>query len=185
MEGYRQAFSSRYGADREVALLELLDPERGLGPPSRHGSGPTVDAEAEAARRAWLRTTAAEALRTRRLTVRLKEPDVTRLAGTGPPPDLAPISVDLSCFVLAGSAEDVDSGDFRLLIGPNLGAQAAGRTLGRFADLLGPTAAVPPSRSRPRCVTGSPVGSTPSSCTSPADRGPRTSPCGRSSTTTR
>jgi thiopeptide-type bacteriocin biosynthesis protein len=138
LEGYRQAFSSRYGADREVALLELLDPERGLGPPSRYGSGPTVDAEAEAARRAWLRTTAAEALRTRRLTVRLKEPDVARLAGTGPPPDLAPISVDLSCFVLAGSAEEVDFGDFRLLIGPNLGAQAAGRTLGRFADLLGP-----------------------------------------------
>ncbi|QBR92595.1 lantibiotic dehydratase [Nocardioides euryhalodurans] len=138
LDGYRQAFSNRYGADREVALLELLDPERGLGPPSRHGTGPTVDTEAEAARRAWLRTTAAEALRSRQLAIRLEESDVARLAGPGPPPDRAPISVDLSCFVLAGSAEDVDRGAFRLLIGPNLGAQAAGRTLGRFADLLGP-----------------------------------------------
>ncbi len=138
LDGYRQAFSNRYGADREVVLLELLDPERGLGPPSLHGSGPTVDTEAEAARRAWLRTTAAEALRTRQLAVRLEESDLARLAGPGPTPDRAPISVDLSCFVLAGSAEDVDRGDFRLLIGPNLGAQAAGRTLGRFADLLGP-----------------------------------------------
>ena len=137
LDGYRRAFSSRYGADREIALLELLDPERGLGPPSNYGSGPAVDTQAEAARRAWLRMTAAEALRTRQLAVRLEEPDVARLADAGPPPDRAPISVDLSCFVLAGSAEDIDRGDFRLLIGPNLGAQAAGRTLGRFADLLG------------------------------------------------
>jgi thiopeptide-type bacteriocin biosynthesis protein len=136
--GYRQAFSSRYGADREVALLELLDPERGLGPPSRHGSGPAVTGEAEAARRAWLRTAASEALRTRQLAVRLEKSDIARLAATGPPPERAPISVDLSFFLLAGSAEDVDRGAFRLLIGANLGAQAAGRTLGRFVDLLGP-----------------------------------------------
>ena len=29
---FRQAFVDRYGRDREVPLLELLDPDRGLGP---------------------------------------------------------------------------------------------------------------------------------------------------------
>ena len=63
---------------------------------------------------------------------------MAELAPGGPPPGRAPISVDLSIFVLAGSAAELDRGDARLLIGPNLGAQAAGRNLGRFADLLNP-----------------------------------------------
>jgi thiopeptide-type bacteriocin biosynthesis protein len=41
-------------------------------------------------------------------------------------------------MVGAGSAEAIDRGDFLLVIGPNVGAQAAGRNLGRFADLLAP-----------------------------------------------
>jgi lantibiotic biosynthesis protein len=40
-------------------------------------------------------------------------------------------------FVVAGSATDVDNGRFQVVVGPNLGAIAAGRDLGRFADLLG------------------------------------------------
>ena len=43
---------------------------------------------------------------------------------------------------MAGSPADVDSGRFRIVVGPNLGASAAGRNLGRFADLLGEQASV-------------------------------------------
>ena len=32
---------------------------------------------------------------------------------------------------------DVDEGRFQVVVGPNLGASAAGRNLGRFADLIG------------------------------------------------
>ena len=139
LDGYRRAFSSRYGADREVALLELLDAERGLGAPATFG-GPRDPAEAAAAarRHARLRQIAVDALRDRRLAVRLDEETVAQLAAAGPPPERAPISVDVSIFVLAASAAELDRGDIRLLIGPNLGAQAAGRNLGRFADLLDP-----------------------------------------------
>jgi hypothetical protein len=38
---YRQAFEGRYGADRDVPLLELLDPAAGLGlPPDAPGACP-------------------------------------------------------------------------------------------------------------------------------------------------
>jgi thiopeptide-type bacteriocin biosynthesis protein len=40
-------------------------------------------------------------------------------------------------FVIAESAQAVDHGDFRMVLGPNLGSGAAGRVLGRFADLIG------------------------------------------------
>ena len=36
-----------------------------------------------------------------------------------------------------GSPEALDRGEFKVALGPNLGAAAAGRNLGRFADLLG------------------------------------------------
>jgi thiopeptide-type bacteriocin biosynthesis protein len=138
LEGYRTAFLNRYGSDREVALLELLDPERGLGPPSGHGSAQIGgDAGRFALRQATLRAIAIEAVRDRRLAVELDEATVAKLELSRPTTATAPVSLDLAVFVLAGSAADIDSGDFRLLIGPNLGAQAAGRNLGRFADLLG------------------------------------------------
>ena len=34
----------------------------------------------------------------------------------------------------------MDRGDYTLVVDPNLGAQAAGRGLGRFTDLFGPPA---------------------------------------------
>ena len=34
LDAYRRAFEARYGPDREVPLLELLDANFGLGPPS-------------------------------------------------------------------------------------------------------------------------------------------------------
>ena len=64
-------------------------------------------------------------------------PRSTVLRSSSPSAESAPVSLDIAVFVLAGSAAAIDAGDFELLIGPNLGAQEAGRNLGRFADLLG------------------------------------------------
>ena len=45
---------------------------------------------------------------------------------------------DSNLLVAARSAAAIDDGAFTVVVGPNLGAMAAGRNLGRFADLLGP-----------------------------------------------
>ena len=134
LTSYRRAFTARYGGDREVGLLELLDPLRGLGPPTTEP--PTTPTQSGQQRDAVLRGLATEALRDRRTTVILTEADLDALT-TPVPTRFAPVSVDLTVFVLAHSAAHIDAGDFQLLLGPNLGAQAAGRTLGRFASLLG------------------------------------------------
>ncbi|HEX2498854.1 MAG TPA: lantibiotic dehydratase family protein, partial [Actinomycetes bacterium] len=133
---FRRAFVERYGVDREVPLLELLDPHRGLGPPPPVSTQSNLDPARLGTRHAALRRLAAEALRDHRLVVELDDDTVERLTTNDPTPATAPFSLDVSVFVLAESAAAIDTGDFRLLAGPNLGAQAAGRNLGRFAYLL-------------------------------------------------
>ena len=138
LASYRQAFISRYGHDREAPLLEMLSAHRGLGPPSPHGHafvGP--DPQASARRSQLLLQLACGALHDRRPEIALDETHLTRLQTWRPTPDRAPRSLDINLLVGASSADAIDRGDFTVVVGPNLGALAAGRNLGRFAGLLG------------------------------------------------
>jgi thiopeptide-type bacteriocin biosynthesis protein len=138
LDAYHRAFETRYGTEREVPLLELLDPNFGLGPPSPfHGAAPGGDPRKAALRQQTLYDLGITALREQQLVVELDEERLARLESWSPASETAPDSLDLSLFVVARSATDVDDGRFQVVIGPNLGAIAAGRNLGRFADLLG------------------------------------------------
>ena len=139
LTAYRGAFEARYGHEREVPLLELLDPEFGLGPPPAHSHGGPSALEPRKAelRSQTLLDLALSALREHRLVADLDDDDLSRLQTCTPAAPGVPCSIDLSLFVAAKSPADLDAGRFQIVIGPNLGATAAGRNLGRFADLLG------------------------------------------------
>ena len=141
LAAYRQAYLDRYGGDREVPLLELVDPHLGLGPSPMRGHGPDGRDPARAARRAEaLFQLACRALYHREPVVELDEKLLSSLEAWKPDPSAAPPSLDLNFLIAAKSAGAVDAGDFLLVVGPNLGASAAGRNLGRFATLIGPEA---------------------------------------------
>jgi lantibiotic biosynthesis protein len=142
LAAYRSAFEARYGHDRWVPLLELLDPRTGLGLPWRsahhHAHRPALTGgTGEVPRDDLLLDLATEALREGNLEVELDETLIAALATWEPDLASLPPSLELSAFVLARSPRAVDRGEFRLMVGPNLGASAAGRGVGRFADLLG------------------------------------------------
>jgi len=139
LAAYRRAFESRYGHEREVPLLELMDPDFGLGPPAAHAHGGYAESDPRKAeqRNQALYELALSAFRERRLVVELEAQTLARLETRAPDPRGVPVSLDLSLFVAARSAADLDAGRFRVVVGPNLGATAAGRNLGRFVDLLG------------------------------------------------
>jgi lantibiotic biosynthesis protein len=142
LEAYKRAFEVRYGSDREVPLLEVLDPNFGLGPPSGFNAGGAGgDPRRAATRQRTLYDLGIAAFRERQLIVNLTKKHLEALETWTPTAATAPRSLDLSVFVMAASAVDVDAGRFQIVIGPNLGATAAGRNLGRFADLLGQEAA--------------------------------------------
>jgi thiopeptide-type bacteriocin biosynthesis protein len=131
---YRIAFEARFGPDRDIALLEVLDPVLGLGPPPT-----TAPATGDhAARDQVLLALAANALHDHSLVIDLDEELLGKLAMWSPGPDRVPTSLDLYALVAATSAAAVDAGDFKLVVGPNVGATAAGRNLGRFAHMLAP-----------------------------------------------
>src|SRR5581483_9023055 len=137
LSAYRAAFEARYGRDREVPLLELLDPNLGLGPPRGAGGVAGVDGRRLALRNETLQAIALKALVERRAVVELDDAQLDRLALWNPEPERLPLSLDLSVFVIASSAAAIDAGDFLVALGPNVGAGQAGRYLGRFADMLG------------------------------------------------
>lgn len=136
LDDYRRTFEGRYGAHRQVPLLELLDPATGLGPPSSHRAGETRNDPREQ----LLLDLAVEANRERARVVELDDDLLSRLAASDPVPEHVPPSLELSFFIAATSSDAIDEGNFQIVVGPNLGASAAGRSLGRFAGLLGPPA---------------------------------------------
>ncbi|GAB7184640.1 hypothetical protein ATKI12_4471 [Kitasatospora sp. Ki12] len=128
---YRRAFATRYGTDRDVPVLELLDPVTGLGTPP-----PTVAAPLDLARAETLHRLATEALHDHRDVVDLDRSTLDRLTLREADPTRLPLSLDLYATVAAPSAAAVDAGEFLLVVGANIGAGAAGRNLGRFAGML-------------------------------------------------
>lgn len=138
LAGYQARFLARYGELRTVPLLELLDPRFGLGPPATAPArNPAVNQQAASRRSAHLLDLAYAAMAGGNREIRLTDADLEALALWTPDAQALPASLELSAFVVAASAEAVDRGDYRLVVGPNLGGQAAGRGLARFADLLG------------------------------------------------
>ncbi|MGZ8779624.1 MAG: lantibiotic dehydratase [Thermoanaerobaculia bacterium] len=147
LEDFRSAFVDRYGADREMPLLEVLDEESGIGYER------AVNAAAEAspmlaglplrrrsdAMRAGLGNADAVNLRLvmravaeGRTEIALGEDDIRQLENPERPP--LPDAFHVMAVLAADSAEAIERGDFRLLMHGGLGPSGA-RMLGRFCHV--------------------------------------------------
>ncbi|MFJ8624001.1 lantibiotic dehydratase [Kitasatospora sp. NPDC093550] len=145
---YHRAFIDRYGTDRTIPLLTLLDPHAGLDAPagyrsppsSRHLSDPLLEstptgaADLESSRELYLGALMQAALRKGAGEVVLTDDDVERLAhpDTPDPTD----SLDLCFEVIARNEAALDSGDYLLALSPFSGSNRAGAMTGRFAHQL-------------------------------------------------
>ena len=135
LAGYRRLFEQRYGHRGEVPVLELLDPNTGLGPPPAATAG-RLDTRRSADRSAALIAIATAALRDRTPCVELDDALVRRLESADPTEISAPLSLELAVSIAAASAAALDRGEFELVVGASVGSSGAGRMLGRFADLV-------------------------------------------------
>ncbi len=136
---YRRAFLDRYGQDREVPLVELVDQNFGLGVPEIANGivAPGEDEQQRARRNHTLIELALSAQQERQLVVELDEVLLKRLEMWIPDPATAPLSLDLNIFLATASLAEIDAGHYQVVLGPNVGGQQAGCNLGRFALLLG------------------------------------------------
>jgi thiopeptide-type bacteriocin biosynthesis protein len=144
LHGYRLLFLDTYGEGAEVPLLDLLSPENGLDAPEGYQRpAPTYQRpssqpppEAGPRNQALLRLFS-EALAKGSLEVELTEEMQRRLERWSPKLEEAPLSLEIYLQIHAESRSAIDRGEWTAALGANVGSQSAGRTFGRFFDLLG------------------------------------------------
>jgi len=143
---YRREFVERYGEDREVPLLEMLDEDIGLGPPPtyqhppRIREAPPVLPPRYPLRERALTELAATALWNRQYEVEIDEDVLRQLQVHDAWQDIVPDSVELYVAIAAASQTAINEGAYRVVVGPRIGAAPVGRSFGRFCDVLGPDA---------------------------------------------
>lgn len=143
LKQYRARFLETYGAGAEVPLLELLSPERGLDAPAGYTQPPPAFQEQlsqrprHETRERALHALVQEALNSQRLEVELTDAQLAALETWHPRLGEAPRSLEIYLQVQAASRQAIDRGEFCAVVSPNTGSQGAGRSFGRFVDVLG------------------------------------------------
>lgn len=135
-EDYHHAFLERYGPGAVVPLLEVVNPDIGLGFPAtfRGSARDTAAPPSVIERDTRLLTLAHEAVLDGCPEIVLDDEALDAL--TAGNPIAPPPHVEVSAQVHAKSRAAVDAGDFRLVV--TGASRAAGATTGRFLDLLEP-----------------------------------------------
>ncbi|MEU9116372.1 lantibiotic dehydratase [Streptomyces sp. NPDC048483] len=136
MRAYHERFLERYGTDRTVPVLELLDEVRGLGLPRTEGGSDTEHRAAAAGKRdRLLGELLCDAMRRGTQEIVLDNAAVRRLTADGR--SQGPRSADIGAEVVAPSWEALCAGDFRLVLGLSPVSPMAGAAFGRFMSALG------------------------------------------------
>ncbi|MCM3699013.1 lantibiotic dehydratase [Paenibacillus macerans] len=144
LKAYKEEFIEKYGLDTEVQVLELLDEGIGLGAPAGYLNPlsyrkyePEIPNEKVKKIKQFLQYKIVENNTIHNESIELTDDDIEKMIGENEVPmeEFAP-SVEFNAIISAKSSEDVDKGEYLLFIGPNFGSFKAGKTFGRFMDIL-------------------------------------------------
>jgi len=137
---YYEQFTEKYGTNRTIPLLELLNEDRGLGIPKSYLDLPSKQPEInryEEKWNQWLKMRWAHCFQTKSQEIEIHEKEIQQML-----PEIekekALFSFDLSCEVIANHPEDINQGNYLLKIFPF--AWQGGASFGRFANILKPRA---------------------------------------------
>jgi thiopeptide-type bacteriocin biosynthesis protein len=133
LDEYRTRFLDRYGVGGTVALLDVLDPAVGLGPPTHHLGAPSPQPDPEEAsairrRRLLLGDLATGAVREGRREVVLTDADLAALTAGGRTDPVRSADV---LAALAATGDDLRQGKY-LMVEPRLGGGPAGAVMARL-----------------------------------------------------
>lgn len=139
LETFRLQFSERYGSDRLVPLLEVIDSNRGIGLPAEYTPTSEVNETILGVdqRERTLLALAADALAHQKMILHVGEQEIAELGGEPLQHDQLPPSLDYFCAIAAPSAEAIDRGEFLIVTGPSALHRPARSNVGRFADVIG------------------------------------------------
>lgn len=145
IEKYTNEFVEKYGHYIEVSVLELLDEDIGLGAPSSYKNPQSnredisfKESEIENEMKNLIYNKIIECKLTNNQEIILSDKDFNEILDTKLSDQYNEeiISFDMNFFVFGKSELEVNNGNFRLAIAPNIGSNSAGSMFGRFTDIL-------------------------------------------------
>lgn len=141
LKAYRSEFIEKYGMNREVSLLKLLDEDLGLGAPASYqwpksSKREYTDQAKQNPNDKLLAEWAIQAIANQSYEVHLDEHKLSQLIWEEEKLEKQPPSFDLLFSIHAPSAAAIDQGDFRLVVGATPGSGRAGQVFGRFLHLF-------------------------------------------------
>ncbi|UMR37247.1 lantibiotic dehydratase [Paenibacillus polymyxa] len=136
LDEYLNRFLEKYGVYQEVPINELFDEDWGLGIPKTYRTNEKKSMGMEAFKRnavlfQWL----SNAIANHDIEIVLSDEQLEQLT-ISDNDDTSPESMEVYYSIFAESPEKVDSGDYKLLLGPSAGSNRAGKTFGRFLDMF-------------------------------------------------
>lgn len=146
IRAYKEDFMEFYGANREVCVLELLDEDKGLGAPATYTTPMSYrqlqrikKIESQEKFYKFIIREVEKCILKGNKEVVLKKEYIEKMGGKNIE-DIKlyelPKSIDYYTFLTAKNYKELDDGNFKMSIGPNAGIAGAGRTFGRFIDIL-------------------------------------------------
>lgn len=152
---YKKEFLEKYSTYIEVPLLELLDPELGLGAPAgyiypasnRISNVKNLNNSAKAANdlRHYLINKITYSACSTTKNIEFTDKDVVFVDEDIDYMDhilekyksnVLPDSFEMNFLIFASDEKEIEKGNYKIGIGPNVGSDRAGRIWGRFADML-------------------------------------------------
>ncbi|MGP4000231.1 lantibiotic dehydratase [Streptomyces sp. 8N706] len=149
LRDFHQRFLERYGTERLVPVLTLLDPARGLGVPEPYVRRPTPPSATPPGTEERDRVLGELFLGAMRRGIEdagsvpevVLDEAVLRALGSdragGEDEPRPPVSWELGAELVTRSRQSLWDGDFRLVLGANPGSPLGGATFSRFAPALG------------------------------------------------
>ena len=139
---YKQEFVEKYGQDREVNVLELLNNDTGIGAPfnyERPSNNRALDIAINKSVNGNVRDYFSEkylyAIKNKENSIVIKDSEVMELEIEDIAYESIPDSLEVNIIVKSEASKD-NKMNLKYHIGPNLGSTAAGKSFGRFSHIM-------------------------------------------------
>ncbi|WP_284680144.1 lantibiotic dehydratase family protein [Aceticella autotrophica] len=140
---YKEDFIEKYGLDREIPLLEMIDNDLGIGPPASYihprnnrlvyyDENEIIDEKV----REYFLQKHVYALRHNFNYIELKDDEIENLNLPKYSYDEIPNSIELDLIVKSDSQNEIKDQNLHYFIGPFRGSTHAGKSFGRFSHVM-------------------------------------------------
>ncbi|WP_194191559.1 lantibiotic dehydratase [Clostridium chrysemydis] len=142
MRDHVNKFLEKYGIYREIPVLELLNEDFGIGSPSDYTNPPSSNPiffnsinNEDLKKRDFLMLKITEAL-AKNTDVFINDSDLINFKETSYKSEEYLDSLEINFLLSSLTSNDLENGNYTLTIAPNLGSPGAGKSFGRFNDVL-------------------------------------------------